>query len=71
MPTFITPQQAYIGQITVVGECFCYRLALDGQQLAYLDVAGPATSVEAVWAKLGQGKETYLIPPDNDAQKIE
>ncbi|GIK64326.1 MAG: hypothetical protein BroJett018_21200 [Chloroflexota bacterium] len=62
--------QTYVGQITVVGECFCYGCALDGQQLVYLDVAGPATSVEAVWAKLAQGKECSIIPPEHDAQKI-
>ncbi|MCQ3932667.1 MAG: hypothetical protein DPW16_19635 [Chloroflexi bacterium] len=62
--------QSYVGQITVVGECFCFGCAVDGQQLVYLDVAGPATSVEAVWAKLAQAKECYLLPPDHDAQKI-
>ena len=62
--------QSYVGQITVVGECFCYGCAVDGQQLVYLDVAGPATSVEAVWAKLAQAKECYLLPPDHDAPKI-
>ncbi len=62
--------QSYVGQITVVGECFCYGCAVDGQQLVYLDVAGPATSVEAVWAKLAQAKECYLLPPDHAAQKI-
>ncbi|MBI5930348.1 MAG: hypothetical protein HY862_13645 [Chloroflexi bacterium] len=62
--------QSYVGQITVVGECFCYGCAVDGQQLVYLDVAGPATSVEAVWAKLAQAKECYLLPPDHAAPKI-
>lgn len=62
--------QTYVGQITVVGECFCYGCALDGQQLVYLDIAGAATSVEAVWAKLAQAKECYVIPPEHDAQKI-
>ncbi len=62
--------QSFVGQITVVGECFCYGCALDGQQLVYLDVAGPATSVEAVWAKLAQAKECYVIPPDREAPKI-
>lgn len=61
--------QSYIGQVSVVGECFCYGVALDGQQVVYLDIAGSATSVEAVWAKLAQAKECYLIPPSN-ADKI-
>lgn len=62
--------QAYIGQLNVVGECFAFGAALDGQQLVYLDVAGPATSVEAVWAKLAQGKETAIVPLERDAEKI-
>jgi hypothetical protein len=72
-------EQTYVGQISVVGECFCFGAALDGgvpaqsgggQQLVYLDLAGPATSVEAVWAKLAQAKECYVIPPGHDAEKI-
>lgn len=70
MPTFIIPEQHPVGQISVVGECFCYGAALDGQQLVYLDIAGPATSVEAVWAKLAQNKECYVIPPVETASKI-
>ncbi len=66
----MTPAQDYIGQISVVGECFCYGAALDGPQLVYLDIAGAATSVEAVWARLAQGKECYLIPVDPTADKI-
>lgn len=62
--------QAYIGQINVVGECFAFGAALDGQQLVYLDVAGPATSVEAVWAKLAQGKETAIVPLERNTEKI-
>ncbi|KAB2902651.1 MAG: hypothetical protein F9K27_16005 [Anaerolineae bacterium] len=62
--------QAFIGQISVVGECFAFGAALDGQQLVYLDVAGPATSVEAVWAKLAQGKETAIVPLERDTEKI-
>jgi hypothetical protein len=62
--------QTYVGQMTVVGECFAFGCAIDGGQLVYLDVAGPATSVEAVWAKVAQGKEAAIIPPERDAQKI-
>lgn len=62
--------QAYIGPLNVVGECFCYGCALDGQQLVYLDLAGPATSVEAVWAKLAQGKDTAIVPLERDSDKI-
>ncbi len=70
MSNFIIPEQHPVGQISVVGECFCYGAALDGQQLVYLDIAGPATSVEAVWAKLAQNKECYVIPPAETASKI-
>ena len=69
MSNAIIPQ-TFVGQVSVVGECFCFGCALDGGQLVYLDVAGPATSVEAVWAKIAQAKETALIPPDRDADKI-
>src|SRR5688572_7967206 len=70
MSNIIIPEQHLIGQISVVGECFCYGAALDGQQLVYLDIAGPATSVEAVWAKLAQNKECYVIPPTESGSKI-
>ena len=62
--------QTCVGQISVVGECFCFGVALDKAQLVYLDLAGPATSVEAVWAKLAQSKECYVISPERDAEKI-
>lgn len=61
--------QSYVGQISVLGECFCYGAAIDDQQLVYLDIAGSATSVEAVWAKLAQAKECFIILPGN-ADKI-
>jgi hypothetical protein len=53
--------QSYIGQISVIGEVFCYGLAADNDVPVYLDVAGPATSVDAVWAKLALGKEVAVI----------
>ncbi len=65
-----TIQQPYVGLVTVVGECFCYGAALDGEQLVYLDVAGPATSVEAAWAKIVGGKGAAIVPPQHRAQKI-
>jgi len=63
-------EQSCIGQVSVVGECFAFGCALDGNQLIYLDIAGPATSVEAVWAKIAQGKETAIIPPEREGNKI-
>lgn len=68
--TQILMNQAYVGQVTVVGECFAFGCAIDGGQLVYLDVAGPATSVEAVWAKIASGKEAAIIPPGRNAEKI-
>ena len=56
--------QAYLGRINVVGDCFVFGAALHDNQPVYLDVAGPATSVEAAWAKLTQGKETRIVPDE-------
>jgi hypothetical protein len=56
--------------IGTTSECFCYGCALDRDQLVYLDVAGPATSVEAVWAKLAQGQETAIVPMEREVAKI-
>jgi len=39
-----------------------FGAALHNNQPVYLDIAGPATSVEAVWAKLAQGKEARIVP---------
>jgi len=54
--------QSYIGRMNVVGDCFVFGAALHDSQPVYLDIAGPATSVEAVWAKLAQGKEARIVP---------
>jgi hypothetical protein len=54
--------QSYIGRMSVVGDCFVFGAALHDNQPVYLDIAGPATSVEAVWAKLAQGKEARIVP---------
>ena len=48
--------QSYCGHMNVVGDCSVFGAALYDNQPVYLDIAGPATSVEAVWAKLAQGK---------------
>lgn len=57
----LIPQQ-YVGRMNVVGDCFVFGAALHDNQPVYLDIAGPATSVEAVWAKLAQGKEARIVP---------
>ena len=55
------PQQ-YTGRMNVVGDCFVFGAALHDNQPVYLDIAGPATSVEAVWSRLAQGKEARIVP---------
>ena len=54
--------QSYAGRMNVVGDCFVFGAALHDNHPVYLDIAGPATSVEAVWAKLAQGKEARIVP---------
>jgi len=61
MTTQVIPQQ-YGGRMNVVGDCFVFGAALHDNRPVYLDIAGPATSVEAVWAKLAQGKEARIVP---------
>jgi len=61
MTTQLIPQQ-YVGRMNVVGDCFVFGAALHDNRPVYLDIAGPATSVEAVWAKLSQGKEARIVP---------
>ena len=61
MADFLIPQQ-YVGRMNVVGDCFVFGAALHDNQPVYLDIAGPATSVEAVWARLAQGKEARIVP---------
>ncbi len=61
MITSLIPQQ-YVGRMNVVGDCFVFGAALHDNRPVYLDIAGPATSVEAVWAKLSQGKEARIVP---------
>jgi hypothetical protein len=44
----------FVGRISVVGEALVFGLAFrpNGAQVAYLDLVGPRSSVEAVWARL-------------------
>src|SRR3954465_2747058 len=62
--TFHIPQSV-VGQVNVVGDCYCFGLSIDPRSTStipvYLDIAGPATSVEAAWAKLNQGKELVVV----------
>jgi hypothetical protein len=61
MTNFLIPQQ-YVGRMNVVGDCFVFGAALHDNRPVYLDIAGPATSVESVWARLAQGKEARIVP---------
>ncbi len=75
----ISPTQIplkYIGHVSIVGDCFCFGLAVEytlethGFYPVYLNIAGAATSVEAVWARLAQGKEITVVPLDRDSSAI-
>ncbi len=60
-PTYRIPQST-VGLVNVVGECVCLGLAIDSDVVpVYVDLAGAATSVEAAWAKLAQGKELAIV----------
>ncbi len=66
----------YIGHVSIVGDCFCFGLAVEytlethGFYPVYLNLAGAATSVEAVWARLAQGKEITVVPLERDSSAI-
>jgi hypothetical protein len=68
--------QSYIGRVNVVGDCYCFGAVVDRCPPSYksipiyISVAGPATSVEALWAKLSQGRETAIIPDDRGQSSI-
>lgn len=65
----VTPQ-TYVGRVNVVGDCYCLGVVLDRRPPTYknipiyINVAGLATSVEALWAKISQGKEASIVPDD-------
>ncbi len=68
--------QNYVGRVNVVGDCYCFGVVVDRRPPTYknipiyLSVAGPATSVEALWAKLSQGKDTSVVPDDTGSKAI-
>ncbi len=68
-----TIQRAYVGQANVVGTAYCFGVAVHHDPEThkaipvYLDIAGPATSVEAAWARLAQGKELTVVPDNAPA----
>src|SRR5438874_8775250 len=66
-------KRSYVGQVSVVGTAYCFGAAvhfdLESRKAipVYLDIAGPATSVEAAWARLAQGKELTIVPDNGSA----
>ncbi len=72
----LTIPQVYVGRVNVVGDCYCLGVVLDRRSPTYknipiyISVAGPATSVEALWAKVSQGKEASIVPDDTTKSAI-
>lgn len=66
----------HIGQVSMVGECFCFGLAVEytpdtyRAYPVYLNLCGAATSVEAVWARLAQGKELSVASLERSSSAI-
>ena len=58
----------YIGNVNIIGDCFCYGLAVEyttethRPYPVYLNITGASTSVEGTWARLAQGKEITVVP---------
>lgn len=71
----LTIPQDYVGLVNVVGDCHCFGLVQHLKVPTYkyvpvfVNVTGAASSVEALWAKLAQGKEACIIR-DGDAPKL-
>ena len=57
--------EKYCGLINSAGKCFCYGYASDPEsgELLYLNIAGAATTVESVWARLNIGKSVSVYGP--------
>jgi hypothetical protein len=66
----------YIGHVSIVGDCFCFGLAVEYTPETYraypiyLNLVGAATSVEGAWARLAQGKELTVVPMDQGSSTI-
>jgi hypothetical protein len=63
----LTIPQEYIGLANVVGDCYCFGLAVHLKLPVYkyipvfLNVTGASSSVDALWAKLAQGKPSSIV----------
>ncbi len=68
----ITIPQAYVGLVNVVGDCYCFGLIEHLKAPSYVhipvfvNVTGAASSVEALWAKLAQGKSALIVRERNE-----
>src|SRR5579863_4044625 len=57
--------QSYVGQVNVVGDCYCFGVVCHQKAQTsvpvFLSVTGAASSVEALWARMAQGKASAII----------
>ena len=57
--------QSYVGQVNVVGDCYCFgavcHLKAQTSLPVFLSVTGAASSVEALWARMAQGKVAAIL----------
>src|SRR5579864_9034493 len=57
--------QSYVGQVNVVGDCFCFSVVIHLKAgvfvPVFLSVTGAASSVEALWARMAQGKTSAIV----------
>jgi len=60
-----TFSQSYVGQVNVAGDCYCFgatvHLKAGKAILAFLSVTGASSSVEALWARMAQGKASTIV----------
>src|SRR5579864_8807848 len=57
--------QSYVGQVNVVGDCYCFGAVCHQKAQTsvpvFLSVTGAASSVEALWARMAQGKISAIL----------
>ena len=71
----IRVERRYVGSIEVVGNALVFGLAYrpGSQRVAYLDLVGPRTSVEAVWGRLlsSRGETAWLRMTDGTLKQLQ
>jgi hypothetical protein len=73
----LTVPQAYVGLANVVGDCYCFGLVVHLKVPTYkyipvfINVTGAASSVEALWAKLAQGKASSIVRDEGTSLPLE